>query len=446
MTDNRALLNLEAIRTVFDHQVAPLTELHALGISAHAIYERCRPGGPWQRLKPNLVLLTDEPPNRTQLIQAALTAAGDKAVLTGIDALKLHGMSGAHLISSIHILVPARRQPGLVDGAYFERTHQLPEPLHLGGFPVAPLARATVDTCRRTKHPGYVEALLAETIYKGRITPATLRAELDRGALRGAALPRRKLAEIDDKVRSIAQGWAKRLVQQAGLPTPTWRVPITSPNGTHVATADAWWDEVGLAWEVDSYAFDLSPADATAALTRAARLTASGVLVVHTSPTQLREEPAKVADLLRGAYARAAARPRPEVKAQCSKPSRPQPPNLQAHEPEPTALKPTSPEPAKPEATETVAAETVAPEPKSLAPESESESTEPEATEPEPPEPTEPESLDPQPADPVSGKPAPTEPQPTEPEPHEPEPTEPEPTEPARSESESSEPQPDPSH
>jgi hypothetical protein len=127
------------------------------------------------------------------------------------------------------------------------------------------------------------------------------------------------LAEIDDNVRSVAQGWAKRLAQQAGLPIPFWRVPITTANDSHVATADAWWDEVGLAWEVDSYTFDLSPADATAALRRAARLTANGVLVVHTPPTQLRDEPSAVADLLRNAYDQATARPRPKVKAQCQK-------------------------------------------------------------------------------------------------------------------------------
>jgi hypothetical protein len=82
-----------------------------------------------------------------------------------------------------------------------------------------------------------------------------------------------------------------------------------------VATADAWWDEVGLAWEVDSYAFDLSPADAKAALRRAARLTASGVLVVHTPPAQLRDEPTVVAELLRSAHEQAATRPRPDVTA-----------------------------------------------------------------------------------------------------------------------------------
>ncbi|MDQ3788952.1 MAG: hypothetical protein M3422_17125, partial [Actinomycetota bacterium] len=320
--DNRATLDLDAIPRVFDHLVAPATELIALGITSRAIHDRCRAGGPWQRLESGLVLLTDQPANRTQRIQAALTVAGRHAVLTGVDALVLHGMSGARLDGPVHLLVPQHRQPRLVDGVYFERTHQLPEPLHLAGFPVAPLPRATIDTCRRAKAAEHVRALLTEAIADGRLTPATLRDELDRAGSRGTALPRRMLTEIDDKVRSMAQGMAKRLVQRLGLPAPAWRVPITSANGSHVATADAWWDEVALAWEVDSYTFDLSPADAKAALRRAARLTACGVLVLHTPPAQLHNEPDTVIDLLHAAYDRAAARPRPDVKAQCPTPQK----------------------------------------------------------------------------------------------------------------------------
>ncbi|WP_459709691.1 hypothetical protein [Actinophytocola sp. KF-1] len=314
MNDNRATLDLDAIPRVFDHLVAPATELIALGLTTRVIRDRCRAGGPWQRLESGLVLLTNQPPKRAQRIQAALTVAGRDAVLTGVDALALHGMTAARLDGPVHLLVPPHRQPRLVDGVYFERTHQLPDPLHLAGFPVAPLPRATIDTCRRAKAAEHVRALLTESISQGRITPATLRDELDRAGSRGTALPRRMLAEIDDKVRSMAQGLAKRLVQRVDLPAPAWRVPITSATGSHVATADAWWDEVGLAWEVDSYAFDLSPADAKAALRRAARLTACGVLVLHTPPAQLRNEPDTVIELLRAAYDRAAARPRPDVR------------------------------------------------------------------------------------------------------------------------------------
>lgn len=315
MNDNRALVDLDAIPRVFDHLVAPATELIALGITGRAIHDRCQEGGPWQRLASGLVLLTNQPPSRTQRIHAALTVAGQDAVLTGVDALALHGMTAARLDGPVHLLVPPHRQPRLVDGVFFERTHQLPEPLHLAGFPVAPLPRATIDTSRRAKTAEHVTALLVESISRGKVTPATLRDELDRAGSRGTALPRRMLAEIDDKVRSMAQGWAKRVVQRAELSMPAWRVPITSVNGSHVATADAWWDEVGLAWEVDSYAFDLSPADAKAALHRAARLTACGVLVVHTPPTQLRDDPDAVIKLLRSAHAQAAARTRPNVTA-----------------------------------------------------------------------------------------------------------------------------------
>lgn len=315
MTPNRALLDLDAIPMIFDHLIAPATELIALGISTDDLKNRCRAGGPWQRMNPGLVLLSNQPPNRRQRIHAALKGAGPEAVLTGLDALALHGMTTVGLDGPIHLLIPRRRQPKLVDGVFFEHTHQLPQPLYRAGFPVAPLPRAAIDTCRRTKTAEHVRALLKEVITHGRVTPATLRNELDDSRGPGTTLPKRILAEIHDKVRSVARGWAKRLVHQAGLPAPNWHVPITSPNGSHVATTDAWWDEVALAWEVDSYAFDLSPADCTAALRRAARLTASGVVVVHTPPTQLRDEPAVVADLLRNAYRQAESRPRPQVKA-----------------------------------------------------------------------------------------------------------------------------------
>jgi hypothetical protein len=320
MTHNRALLDLDNLSTVFGHGLTSAKTLVALGVPGSTIHDRCRMGGPWQRLPSGLVLLSDAPQNRTQRVHEALTVAGQGAVLTGVDALTLHGLNSTRLEGPVHVLIPPRRQPRLVDGVLLERTHQLPAPLHLHGFPVAPLPRATVDTCRRAKQTEHIRILLTEALFTGGLTPTTLRDELSRGNQRGAALPRRVLAELDDNVRSMTQARARRLVQRASLPAPDWRVPITTPNGSHVATADAWWDEVGLAWQVDSYAFDLSPADAIAALGRAARLTAGGVLVVHTPPMQLREDPAAVAELLRTAYKQATTRPRPEVRAQCQTP------------------------------------------------------------------------------------------------------------------------------
>jgi hypothetical protein len=314
MTTNRALLDLDAIPSMFRHHVATSAELVALGLPARVIEERCRDGGPWRRLQTGIVLLGDEPPSRAQRIQAALTVAGPEAVLTGVDALAIHGLSGAHLDGPVHVLIPPRRQSRLVDGVFFDRTNVLPVPQLRARFPVAPLPRATIDTCRRAPSAEHVRALLTSVIREARISPAALREELSRAGSRGTALPRRILAELDDGVRSLAQGWAKRLIHRAGLPTPGWRVPITSPTGAHLATPDAWWDDVGLAWHV-SYAFDLTPTDYATVLSQSAHLTAAGIVVVHTPSVQLRDNPAEVADLLRAAHAQAAARPRPAVDA-----------------------------------------------------------------------------------------------------------------------------------
>lgn len=311
---NRALLDLDALPQLFRNQVAAATELVALGLPGKVIDERCSEGGPWRRLQPGLVLLRDDPPTRAQRIQAALTIAGPDAVLTGVDALTSHGLRAARLRGPVHVLMSPRRHSRLVGGVFFERSHNLPVPQLRSGFPVAPLARATIDTCRRAKSADHVRALLSEAIRYGRVSPATLRAELTSTA-RGAALPGRILDQIDESASTLALSWARRLVDKAGLPTPQWQAPVSGPTGAHLATPTAWWEEARLAWEFTAYCFDPSPEQFKAALAGASRLAAAGIPVIHSQPTQLRDSPHEVADLLREAYERAASRSRKAGRA-----------------------------------------------------------------------------------------------------------------------------------
>ncbi len=88
-------------------------------------------------------------------------------------------------------------------------------------------------------------------VQQRRCTPAELRGEIDCGSRRGSPLPRMVLTEISDGVRSVAE-------------------------------ADA-------------------------------RMTASGVVVVHTLPTRLRTDARAVLAELRGAYQVASRRTRPPV-------------------------------------------------------------------------------------------------------------------------------------
>ncbi|WP_084735200.1 hypothetical protein [Actinophytocola xinjiangensis] len=312
---NRALLDLDALPALFRHRVAAATDLIALGLSGREIAERCSDDGPWRHLRSGLVLLAGDPPTRAQRVQAALTAAGEDAILTGVDALTCHGLRAAGLDGPVHVLMPPRRHSRLVDGVFFERSHTLPVPQLRSGFPVAPLARATVDTCRRATSAEHVRALLSEAIRHGRVSPAALRVELVRTGTRGTALPHRILAEIDDGASALITGWARRLLVKAGLPAPRWRSPVSGPAGGYLATPDAWWEEANLAWEITSYSFDPSPVQVNAALAAANRLAAAGILVIHTPPTQLRDEPARVVELLRDAYRRSLTEPGPAVPA-----------------------------------------------------------------------------------------------------------------------------------
>lgn len=311
----RALLDLDAIPTMFPDEIATSAELVGLGMSSRTILQRCRPDGPWQHLQPGIVLMSNAPPGRAHLLRAALKIAGRDAVVTGHDALRLQDMLAGSPAMDAHLLVAPRRRLRRLPSVTFERADPVPKPLLRKGFPVAPAARALIDACRTLSSTDEARALLTDALRRGAVTTATLRQELTTAGQRGCALPRKVLAEIDDGVRSVAEGWARRLVARAGLPAPRWQVPVHEPNGQLLATVDAWWDAVGLAWDLGAYRFGNSRADHARALRRCARLAAAGVIVVHTPPLDLRDDPAGVADELRAAHANASLRPRPQVVA-----------------------------------------------------------------------------------------------------------------------------------
>ncbi len=275
---------------------------------------RCRKGGPWQRLLPGVVLLSNGTPTRVQLRQAALLYAGDRALLTGAHALDLHGLDHSLPSRQLHALIPATRRRTGSGRVIIERTHRLPEPVLCAGFPVAPVPRAVLDLARRLANPDQVRAIIAEAVQRGRCSARDLQIELDAGSVRGSALPRRVLQEIADNVHSVAEAHARRLVRRSGLPAPQWNVPLLA-DGVVLAVVDAWFDDVGLAWEIDSYEYHLSPSSYARTLARHSALTAHGVVVVHTLPSRLHRDQQRVLDELCGAYEQAARRPRPSLVA-----------------------------------------------------------------------------------------------------------------------------------
>ncbi|MCR3746528.1 hypothetical protein LX88_000466 [Lentzea californiensis] len=299
----------------FEDGVATRRDLLGLGFSGSTLAHKCRPGGGWTRLFLGVYLLTGGSPSRSQLVRGALLRAGPLTFLTGLEALRLHGVRRTPDDQRIHVLVPHGRRVTSQGSMLVERTNRPWTGSMINGFPVATLNRALIDAARRESRLDVVRAFIADAVQKQLCSAEDVAAELRDLRLGGTALPRRVLEEISDGVRSAAEAWSRSLIRHTALPAPTWNVLIRSATGCQLAIVDAWWEEVGLAWQIDSMEFHLSPKDYAHTMAQHSALLANGVMTVHTVPSRLKKEPAKVLAELRGAYNVAAQRPRPNVSA-----------------------------------------------------------------------------------------------------------------------------------
>ncbi|MFL6120512.1 hypothetical protein [Actinophytocola sp.] len=278
-------------------QVVTVAELRAHGMTSQAIAMRCRPSGPWQRLLRGVVLTSATHPTRRQRLRAAIAYAGPDSVVSGIDAVRAHGVD-VPPSPDVLILVPARRR--LASSSYLtvERTSRPPKPVVLADLPYAPLARATLDAARRAADHGQLRALL--TAAAASCTTAALRAELNAGNQRGSAAVRELLsADLStNDVLQVTDALAKRALRTSALPPPLWHTPVYDTTGMLLGVPDAWWPEVSVAWNVGTQARHHDPRTWAAA----------GVTLVRTDPQRLYADPTDPVRELLAAYAKAAAR------------------------------------------------------------------------------------------------------------------------------------------
>ena len=108
------------------------------------------------------------------------------------------------------------------------------------------------------------------------------------------------VAEVAAGIRSVTEAEFRDLLQRSALPMPMFNARLYSGD-VLLAIADAWWADVGVAAEVDSREWHLSPEEWQKTMRRHARLTAEGILVLHFSPKQIRAQPAEVIATLRAA-------------------------------------------------------------------------------------------------------------------------------------------------
>jgi hypothetical protein len=309
----RNIIDLSDLNSHFPDAVATRADLVQLGVDPATVARRCRYGAPWRRLLPGVYSLHSGPPSRRQFVRAALLYAGPLSVVTGLEAVRRYGVRRIPDQTLVHILVPEKKGVSGRDFLLVERSRRPWKRYVRDGFPLAGPARAVIDAARREHRKDVVRALIADAVQRNICSIGQLNWEVRQQNLRGTAIPRRVLAEVGDGVRSVAEAWARSLISRSPLPSPEWNVVLRGPSGNFLGVVDAWWAEVGLAWEIDSKEFHLSPVEHERTTKRHSRLTAAGIIVVHTVPSRLKNEPAEVIEELRGAYEFASRRIRPAV-------------------------------------------------------------------------------------------------------------------------------------
>ncbi|QNA73941.1 hypothetical protein C8250_020260 [Streptomyces sp. So13.3] len=274
--------------------VATVRQLRALGVGSGVLAHRCRPGGPWQRLLPRTYLFHNGPPTARQRTRAALLYAGDGAMLTGPEALRLFGLRYVPPLPGTHVLVPCNRYPGSRDFVTVLRSRHVPRPRNVAGFPTAPLPRALVDTTRLGADLQQVRAACAEAVQRGRCSVEALTEEILGTSARGIAPIRAVIQELLAGVRSVSEAQAREVLRTGGLPEPLWNATLLLADGTFLATPDGYWPDTGVVLEIDSREYHLSPADWHRTMNRRNHLASHGLHPLAFTPAQLRHTPTDV--------------------------------------------------------------------------------------------------------------------------------------------------------
>ena len=289
--------------------VASRAQLLSLGLSDRVVQYRLRAGGPWQVLLPGVYLSTNGPASFRQREVAALLYAGPGSLVTGPAALMHHSIRSPAAPDAIDVLVPTQRQRRDVGFVRLQRTARMPAKASSAGSVRLVLApRAVADTVRQLTSLRDVRAVVADAVQNGRCSVGELAAELSQGPIRGSAMFRSVLTEVAEGIRSTAEGDLRDLIRTNRLPMPLFN-PSLYVGDAFLGKPDAWWPEAGVAAEVDSREWHLSPGGWERTMSRHDWMGAAGIIPLHFSPNQLRHKRAEVVKMIKGALESGLSRP-----------------------------------------------------------------------------------------------------------------------------------------
>jgi very-short-patch-repair endonuclease len=304
-----------ALTRLLDRQSGVISRSQAVAcaMTERALRHRIRSDGPWQTVLPGVYLASQGVLTTRQRVTAAYLYAGKAIAITGPAALAWYSLPSVRS-EAVDVLVPLSCQRKDARFARLHRTSIVPDCGREGVVRYASPQRAVADTVRQLAEFSEVRAVVAGGVQRGKITVADLARELEAGQIQGSARLRAALAEVADGVRSAAEGDLHALIKREQLPVPMYNARLYV-DGRLLAITDAWWPEAGVAAEVDSREWHLSPADWERTLIRDARMTEQGILVLRFTPRRIRTAGREVAHQIRAALVASGGRPLPQIVA-----------------------------------------------------------------------------------------------------------------------------------
>lgn len=289
-----------AVREIFRAQCDLISRSQALnaGVSEAVLRSRLRSAGPWKVVLPGIYLSHSGLLTAGQRELAAVLYAGRDSVITGAAAVLRQGLSWPNS-DAVDVLVPHATKRQSYGFVRVHRTSRMPEtPARIDGIGWAPPARAVADTVRGHIEMRDVRALVASAVQQRRCTVSQLVTELRAGPTQGSGPLRAALDEVADGARSAAEGDLMKLIRRGGLPEPLYN-PRLYAGQEFLAQPDLYWREAGVAGEVDSREWHLSPDLWDKTMARHAKMSAQGIIVVHYTPRRIRTDQARVLAELR---------------------------------------------------------------------------------------------------------------------------------------------------
>jgi hypothetical protein len=278
-------------------------QMITFGVSDTAICRKIKRGD-WQRVLPGVYSLrTDVISTEQRRISAALYA-GPSAQLTGLAALHWHGFRHAPATDRVEVLVPQGTRRRSIGFVIIKRTLELDQSARTSDlYSVTSPARAVVDACRGTVDLRTVRSVMAEGVQRRYTSLHALDDELRRAGRSRTALARRVLNELLAGVRSSPEAELRTIVLSSGiLPPPLWNPTVTTAQGQPLPTPDGWIPNAGIALEVDSREHHFSDEDWARTLHRHNVLARQGVLVLHFTPREIREDANRVLRMIEQTY------------------------------------------------------------------------------------------------------------------------------------------------